>query len=128
MHARFFDVLHDAGDQHVAVLIGERIDIHFGGVFEESIDQHRPLLRENHGFVHIAPHHLFVVGDHHGAAAEHVAGAHQHRITDAASHGASFFRRWWPCRWRAKEFAARRAACRKVCDPRPDRCPRDRCR
>ncbi len=91
MHARFLDVFHDARDQHVPVLIGERVHVHFGGVFEKPVDQHRPLLREDHRFLHVAPDHLFVVSDHHGAAAQHVAGAHQHRIAKTASHRASFF-------------------------------------
>jgi hypothetical protein len=35
--------------------------------------------------------HVFVVGDHHGAAAQHVAGPHQHRIADAPRDRAGFF-------------------------------------
>jgi hypothetical protein len=41
---------------------------------------------------------LGVVGDHHGAAAEHVAGPHQHRIADALADGQRLLPRWWPCR------------------------------
>ena len=40
MNARFFDVLHDAGDQNIFA-IAQRIDIDFSGILEESIDQHR---------------------------------------------------------------------------------------
>ncbi len=36
-------------------------------------------------------HGLFVIGDHHGAPAEHVAGAHQHRISDAPRDFAGLF-------------------------------------
>ena len=46
MYARLFDVLHDARDQYGPVFIAERIHIHFGGVFQEPIDQDRPLLRD----------------------------------------------------------------------------------
>jgi hypothetical protein len=47
VHAGFLDVLHDAGDQHV-LAVGERVHVDFGGVFEEAVDQHRPVLREEH--------------------------------------------------------------------------------
>ncbi len=82
VNAGFLDVLHDAGDQHV-LAVAERVDIDFDGVFEEAVDQHGAVLREGDGFAHVAAHAVFVVDDHHGAAAEHVAGAHQHRIADA---------------------------------------------
>ncbi len=127
MHARFLDVLHDARDQHVAILIGERIHIHFGGVFEKPVDQHRPLLREDHRLVHVAADHLFVVGDHHGAPAQHVAGPHQHRIAEAASHRAGFFRAGGRAvcgRWNAKivEQLAEQLAILRQIDIGRDRC------
>jgi hypothetical protein len=76
MHTGFFDVLHDAGDQDV-VAIGERVDVNFGGVFQEAINEHWPVLREYDGFLHVPPHGVFVIGDGHRAATEHVAGADQ---------------------------------------------------
>ena len=41
MHAGFLDMLHDAGDEDVAVVVADRIDIDFGGAVEEAVDQHR---------------------------------------------------------------------------------------
>ena len=61
----------------------ERVDIHFGGVFEEAVDEDGAVLREGDGFAHVAAHAVFVVDDDHGAAAEHVAGPNEHRIADA---------------------------------------------
>ncbi len=90
MHAGLLDVLHDAGDQHV-VAVAERVHVHFGGVFQEAVDQHRAILREGDRFAHVLAHHLLVVGDHHGAPAQHVAGPHQHRIADARGHRAGLF-------------------------------------
>ncbi len=78
-------------DQHAAVLIGESIHVHFGGVLQEPVNQHGPLLREDHGFVHVAFDHLLVVGDHHGAPAQHITWTHQHRIAQPSSHRAGFF-------------------------------------
>ena len=69
----------------------QRVHVHFGGVFQEPVDQHRAVLREGHRFAHVAAHHLFVVGDHHRAPAQHVAGPHQHRIADAPRHVAGLF-------------------------------------
>ena len=66
----------------------QRVHVHFGGVFEEPVDQYRALLREGDGFAHVLAHHLLVVGDHHGAPAQHVAGAHQHGVADASRHRA----------------------------------------
>lgn len=43
MHARLFDVFHDAADDHV-VPIREGIDINLGRVFEELVDQDRSAL------------------------------------------------------------------------------------
>ena len=89
MYAGLFDVLHDAGDQHFfAVAQGVHIDLR--GILQEAVDQHRALLRERHGLAHVLADHLLVVGDHHGAAAQHVAGAHQHRVADPPGHFAGF--------------------------------------
>ncbi len=69
MHAGFLDVLHDACDQNVAVLVGKRIHVNLGGVFQKTIDQHWPRLRKNHRFAHVAANHFLVVRNHHGASA-----------------------------------------------------------
>ena len=90
MHAGLFDVLHDAGDEDV-FSIGESVHVDFGGVFQEAVDQYGPFLRERHGFAHVLAHRLFVVGDHHGAPAQHVAGPHQYRVADAPRDFARFF-------------------------------------
>ena len=91
MHARLFDVLHDACDQHVFA-IRERIHVHFRGVFQKPVDQHRAILREGHRLAHVFAHGVFVVGDHHGAPAQHIAGPHQHGIPDPPRDGACLLR------------------------------------
>ena len=90
MDAGFFDVLHDAGDQHVFA-VGQAVHVDFGGVFEEAVDQHGALLREGHGFTHVLANGVFFVGDDHGASAEHVAGTHEHRVSQTAGDVAGFF-------------------------------------
>ena len=88
MDPGLFDVLHHTGDQDVALRVGERVDVDFGGVFEEAVDQHGALLGEVDRLLHVAAYRVLVVGDYHRPAAEHVAGAHQHRVADAARDGA----------------------------------------
>src|ERR1039458_4024378 len=64
--------------------------IDFGGVVQEAVHQHGAVLREGHRLAHVLAHHFLVVGDDHGAAAQHIAGTHQHRIADARGYGAGF--------------------------------------
>ena len=92
MHAGFFDVLHDAGDQDSAGGIGDGIHVHFSSVLKEAVDQHRTALREGNRLLHVAADGVLIVGDHHGAAAQHVTGADQHRESNGASHRNSLFR------------------------------------
>ena len=68
----------------------EGIDIHFRRVFQEPVDEDGTVLRECDRLAHVAADHLLVIGDHHRAAAEHIARAHENRITQAAGDGASF--------------------------------------
>ncbi len=75
--AGFLDVLHDSGNDNVFA-IGECVDIDFDRVFQEVIDQHGTVLRVLDRFFHVANDRLFVVGDDHGAPAEHVGRPHQH--------------------------------------------------
>ena len=63
--------------------IRQRVHIDFDRIFEEVVDQHGPLLRVLHGFFHVVAHGLGIVGDDHRPAAQHVGGAHQHRVADA---------------------------------------------
>ena len=92
VNAGFFDVLHDAADDHVFA-VRKRVHVHFDRVFEEVIDQHRPVLRILDRFLHVADDHLFVVGDHHGASAEHIRRPHQHRISNSVRALDRFFHR-----------------------------------
>ena len=91
MHTGFFDVLHDAADDHVSA-VGQRVDIDFGGFFQELVDQHRARGAHQRCLRHVFLHGVDVVGDHHGAATEHVAGANQHGQSDFSGDTRGFFR------------------------------------
>ncbi len=74
-----------------SVAVGERVDVHFRGFLEELIDQHRPRRAHQRSLRDVFLHGVHVVGDDHGAAAQHVAGAHQHRQADLAGDASGFF-------------------------------------
>ena len=75
MHAGLLDVLHDRADHDVAA-VADRVDVDLDRVLDEAVDQR--VRRDRRG-----AHVVLVVADAHGAAAEHVARAHEHRVADA---------------------------------------------
>ena len=83
VNSGLFDVLHDSADHHVFA-IRERVHVNLNCVFQKMIDQHRSVVRVLDSLFHVANDRLFVVGNHHGAAAEHVRRPHQHGKSDAA--------------------------------------------
>src|SRR5215470_2780712 len=91
MHSSFFNVLHDAADDDVGA-IGERVDVYFGGFFEELIDQHGARRAHQRGLRHVILHGVHVIRDDHSAAAENVAWPDQHWQSDLAGHACSLFR------------------------------------
>ena len=82
-----FDVLHQSADHHRAAGIAQGIDIHFGGVVEVLVDQHRMVGFDRHRLGHVAVEFGFGVDHLHGAAAQHVTGAHHHGVADRAGDG-----------------------------------------
>ncbi len=82
MDFRFLDMLHDAGDEDVLVLVGHRIDIDLDGVAQVGIDQHRIGARDLHGVAHVPLDGLTVVDDLHGAATQKVGRPDDDRIAD----------------------------------------------
>ena len=90
MHAGFLDMLQHAGHEH-RVAIGDRIHVNLDGVTQISIDQHWRTAGNHHGFADIGFKLRQRVDNLHGAAAEHIGRAHQHRITDGLRHAHGFF-------------------------------------
>lgn len=54
MHAGLLDVLHDAADDDVAVLVAEGIHIQFIGSVQVLVHQHRPLRIHLHRCLNVA--------------------------------------------------------------------------
>ncbi len=81
MHARLFDVLHDAADDDL-LAVAQGVDIDLGGIVEEAVEQHRAVVGDLDGVAHVALEILLFMHDFHGAAAQHVGRAHHQRIAD----------------------------------------------
>ena len=86
MDARLFDVLHDAGHDHL-LAVGDGVHVDLDGVFEEAVDQHRLALGHDERRGHEALELGGVVADFHRPAAQHEAGPHQHRKADLGHFG-----------------------------------------
>ncbi len=93
--AGFFDVLHDSGDDDVFA-VGESVNVNFGGVFEELVDQDRALgigeAADEGGLRDVFFDGLEIVGDDHRAAAEDVTWAHENGQADFGSEPYGFLR------------------------------------
>ena len=84
MHAGFLDMLHDAGDEDVAGVIADRVDIDLDGAVQEAVDQHRIVAgdAEQLAGCDLLLELRLVADDHHAAAAEDIGRAQDHRIAD----------------------------------------------
>ena len=68
--------------------VGEQVEVELDGVLEEAVEQHRMAVGAPRPPERMkCAERLLVVADRHGAAAEHVGRAHQHREADAARDG-----------------------------------------
>ena len=76
---RPFDVLHDAGDQHV-LPVGNDVRLQLDPR-QVLVDQHRVFDPPGKDLFHVVPHLLRVPGDGHVLPADHVGGPEQHRIS-----------------------------------------------
>ena len=81
VHAGLFDVLHDATDNHIGT-VTHRIHIHFDGIVQEAIQQHRRIIGHRHGIHHVVTQFRFAVHDFHGATTQHIGRTHHQRVTD----------------------------------------------
>ncbi len=81
MHPRLLDVLHDAADQHIGA-VANAVHVDLDGVREIAVQQHGRIVRHLDRFAHVAFEIRLLMHDLHGAAAQHVARPHHHRIAD----------------------------------------------
>ena len=86
MDARRFDVLHQAPDHHIALVVAEGIDVHLNGILQVLVDQYRMVGFHLNRLQHVAIQLLFVEDHLHGTAAEHVGRTDNDRITNTGCH------------------------------------------
>lgn len=82
MDAGLLDLLEHAA--HVALLaVRQGVDVELHSGVEEGVQVDRVILGDARGGLHVALEVALVVGDDHATAAQHVAGAHEQRKSDA---------------------------------------------
>ena len=89
MDAGLLDVLHDGAD-HGGVAVGDTVDVNFGGVLEEAVDEDGTIGSDVGGVLNVGAKFVVVVDDHHTASAEDEAGADENREANAVCDGDGF--------------------------------------
>ena len=87
VHARLFDVLHDAADEGAPLGVTQTIYVTFDGVVQKTIEQHGGVIGDFDRFAHVAFQVTLLMHDFHGAPAQHVTGAHEHGEAEARGRG-----------------------------------------
>ena len=84
-----FDVFHDGADDGV-LAVADAVHVEFGSVFEEAVDKNRLAFANGGGFFHELAEVLFLIDNHHAAAAENEARAHENGVADLFDDGEGF--------------------------------------
>ncbi len=84
------NVFHD-GTHDGMLAVADAVHIEFGSVFEEAVDKNRLAFANGGGFFHEFAEVLFLIDDHHAAATEDEARAHENGVADLFDDGESFF-------------------------------------
>ena len=92
MDACQLNVLHDRRHKGVGT-VADGIRLTFHGVVQETVDEDGAVRGDAYGGLHISHHALVVVHHFHAPAAQHVGGAHHHRIADLSGNLQGFFHR-----------------------------------
>ena len=85
VHTGLLDMLQDAGDID-RLAIGHGVHIHFDGIAQIPVDQHRRTARNHHRLANICLQLGAGVDNLHGTPAKHIGWPHQHRIADGFGH------------------------------------------
>ena len=88
----FLDMLQDAADVYLFA-IAQGVDIGLDCALQEAVQIHRVVGADARSLCHVIAQMLGIVGDHHAAAAQHIARAHQQRIADVRGHGLGLLKR-----------------------------------
>ena len=83
-------VFHD-GSHHGVLAVADAVHIEFGGVFQEAVDEDGLAFANGGSFFHELAEVFFLVDNHHAAAAENEARAHENGVADFLDDGEGFF-------------------------------------
>ena len=92
MNTGFLDMLQDAADVYLFA-IAQGVDIGLDCALQEAVQIYRVVGANARGLGHVIAQMLGIVGDHHAAAAQHVARTHQQRVADVRGHGLGLLKR-----------------------------------
>ena len=85
-------MLQDAADVYLFA-IAQGVDVGLDRTLQEAVQVHRVVGANARSLGHVIAQMLGIVGDHHAAAAQHIARAHQQRIADVRGHGLGLLKR-----------------------------------
>ena len=85
-----FHVFHD-GSHHGVLAVADAVHVEFGCVFEEAVDEDGLAFTNGGGFFYELAEVLFLIDNHHAAATENEAGAHQNGVADFLDDGEGIF-------------------------------------
>ena len=86
------DMLQNAADVDLFA-IAQGVDIGLDRTLQEAVQVHRVVGANARGLGHVIAQVLGIVGDHHAAAAQHVARTHQQRVANMRGHGLGLLKR-----------------------------------
>ena len=86
------DMLQDTADVDLFA-IAQGVDVGLDRSLQEAVQVHRVVGADACSLGHVIAQMLGIVGDHHAAAAQHVARTHQQRVADMRGHGLGLLKR-----------------------------------
>ena len=73
--------------------VAQGVDVGLDCTLQEAVQVHRVVGANARSLGHVIAQMLGIVGDHHAAAAQHVARTHQQRVADVRGHGLGLLKR-----------------------------------
>lgn len=92
MNTGLLDMLQDAADVNLFA-IAQGVDIGLDRTLQEAVQVYRVVGANARSLGHVIAQMLGIVGDHHAAAAQHVARTHQQRVANVRGHGLGLLKR-----------------------------------
>ena len=92
VNTSLLDVLQNAADVDLFA-VAQGVDVGLDRTLQEAVQIHRVVGADARSLGHVIAQMLGIVGDHHAAAAQHVARTHQQRVADVRGHRLGLLKR-----------------------------------